>query len=131
MKISPILAALALPLFAHAAATADAGIGTLFYSAEERAAIVQARNGDKSTAVASGIAVSGLVKRADGKGTVWANGRAVPEGTPIPPVAAPGIRPDGVVIDGAKVRVGETLNPRTGERTDLLAPGALSRGKTK
>ncbi len=116
---------------ALAAPSPTGALGTLFYSPDERAAIVQARSGEKTAETASGLAVTGLVKRATGKGTVWVNGQSVPEGQAVPPAAAPTIRHDGVVIDGSRVRVGETLNPRTGERADIVAPGAVSARKSQ
>ncbi|MGE5385606.1 MAG: hypothetical protein ACM3SV_06950 [Betaproteobacteria bacterium] len=124
------LLALPSPL-ALAAPSPAGGLGTLFYSPEERAAIVQARSGEKAAETAAGLAVNGLVKRASGKGTVWVNGQSVPEGQAVPPAAAPTIRHDGVVISGTRVRVGETLNPRTGERADFITPGAVSTAKPK
>ncbi len=128
MSPRPALLLLFLPL----GAIAETGrLGTLFYSPAERAALVSARAGDTHQDSVSGLRLGGIVKRAGGKGTVWVNNQAIPEGQPVPPAATPGITAQGVNIDGKSVRVGETVNLVTGEKTDLLPPGAVSHGKKK
>lgn len=74
--------------------------------------------------------MGGIIKRAPGKGTVWINGKPA-EGQAVPSATAPSLTAHGIILNGKPVRVGETLNPATGERTDLIAPGVLHVGKPK
>jgi len=106
-------------------------LGTLFYSPAERAALVSARAGDTHQDSVSGLRLGGIVKRAGGKGMVWINGQALPEGQPVSTAPAPEITAQGATIDGKPVRVGETVNLITGERIDIVPPDAVSRGKKK
>lgn len=123
--------ALSILLTSLSASAAPEGerLGTLFYSPVERTAIASAREGKAETA--SGLTLSGIIKRDGGKGTVWVNRRPVPEGQPVPPAPTPTITSQGVTIDGKPVRVGETVNLVTGERTDIVPAGAVSTGKSK
>jgi hypothetical protein len=109
---------------AAAAPAAKAVLGPLLYSHQQRVAMVQARS---ATALAEGgsIRLSGLVRREGGKGTVWINRQAIVEGQAPPPAKHTRLTPGGVVIDGQPVRVGETVDLRSHERSDLVAPGAL------
>jgi hypothetical protein len=104
-------------------------LGSLLYSRQERAAIVQARAEPGADAGNSRMRVFGLVKRERGKGTVWINRLALPEGQALPPAKQTRMTPAGIVIDGQLVRVGETLDLRSHERSDLVDPGALSVGE--
>jgi len=122
---------LLLPLTATAAATEGERLGTLFYSPAERAAISAAREGGDGKENVSGLRLGGIVKRAGGKGMVWINGQALPEGQPVSTAPAPQITAQGATIDGKPVRVGETVNLITGERIDIVPPDAVSRGKKK
>lgn len=107
-------------------ATSDR-LGTLFYSAAERAAIVSARQDEPDApASPSQITVNGIVKRQGGPSTAWINGRAVVEGQPVPPATRLGVTQRGVTLDGTAVRVGESLDLSTRERSDIVAPGAVS-----
>lgn len=103
-------------------------LGTLFYSPAERSAISLGRQGEAATTVeaSSVVNVSGIVKRERGNSTVWINGRAVPEGQSVTPVARTTISITGVTLDGQHVRVGETVDINTHERTDIVAPGAVT-----
>ena len=116
---------------AQVSLSADDRLGTLFYSAAERAAIVRARQDEPDApASSSQITVNGVVKRHGGPSTAWVNGRAVVEGQPVPPATRLGVTARGVTLDGAAVRVGESLDMSTRERSDIVAPGAVtSRGK--
>ncbi len=113
------------------AATGGERLGTLFYSPAERAALVSARSGDTRQDTVSGLRLGGIVKRAGGKGMVWINGQPLPEGQPVSTAPAPEITAQGATIDGKPVRVGETVNLVTGERIDIVPPGAVSSGKKK
>lgn len=130
-SITRILFMLLLQAHCVVAAAEAERLGTLFYSPSERSTISSAREGKTGDETASGLAVSGIIKRDNGKGTVWINNKAVAEGQPVPPAAAPGITTQGITIDGKPVRVGETVNLVTGEKTDLIPSGAVSAGKKK
>lgn len=71
----------ALLLAAQAAVAAEPALGTLFFSAEERARLDRLRRGEPELATApapgTGSAVTGFVKRSDGRHTVWIDGRPV------------------------------------------------------
>ena len=68
-------------LAAGIAAAAEPALGTLFFSAEERARLDRLRRGETEPAAApapgAGSAVTGFVKRSDGRHTVWIDGRPV------------------------------------------------------
>ena len=133
------LSVLLLPISAPAQTNQDR-IGTLFYSPQERVAIVHTRSiegpgaakgelgGAKKGGAVSGksVAVSGLVKRNRGKGTAWINGKTVAEGQAVPAAGIPVISPKSVIFDGQSVRVRETLDLESGVRTDALPPGTVS-----
>lgn len=85
---NPFLFALLLASAAHAQAptaptapSAPAELRTLFHSAAEREELDRIRRGDPPEEVASTKrvppAVTGFVKRSDGRDTVWLDGRAV------------------------------------------------------
>jgi hypothetical protein len=68
-------------LAAGIAGAAEPAFGTLFFSAEERGRLDRLRRGESEPAAApaqgEGSAVTGFVKRSDGRHTVWIDGRAV------------------------------------------------------
>jgi len=106
-------------------------LGTLFYSTAERNAVVRARQGNTdakvdAAPVNSPMTVNGVVKRNSGHSTVWVNGQAVPEGQSVPPATRTSISASGATLDGKRVQVGETLDLTTLERSDLVAPGAVT-----
>ena len=128
--LSVLLAGSALA--AQGAMSAGDRLGTLFYSAAERAAIVSARQDEPDApASPSQITVNGVVKRQGGPSTAWINGRAVVEGQPAPPATRLGVTERGVTLDGTAVRVGESLDLSTRERTDIVVPGAITSGGKK
>jgi hypothetical protein len=124
-----LAALLAGPLLANETArqTGDR-LGTLFYSAAERSAITRARQGDADTATQTStlIHLNGFVQRERGKGTVWLNGLAVPEGQSLSPEASSKLSAHGVTVNGQRVRVGQTLDITTREISDVLAPDAVT-----
>ncbi|MEO5691877.1 MAG: hypothetical protein ABIQ72_02030 [Usitatibacter sp.] len=78
-----VIAGVSLPAFAAV------DIGTLFYTAEERARLDRLRRGDPQ--VVEGVVaapaygpreVTGFVKRSDGRSTLWIDGIAVPATSP-------------------------------------------------
>jgi hypothetical protein len=70
-----------LLLAAGIARAAEPALGTLFFSAEERSRLDRLRRGESEPSAApvqgEGSAVTGFVKRSDGRHTVWIDGRAV------------------------------------------------------
>lgn len=111
---------------AHVAGAAPMGnLPTLFYTPLERQAISAGRlpapaAGDMAEP-ASTTQLNGIVRRAAGKGTVWINDKPVPEGTS----PAGKIQALGAVVDGRRMRVGESVDLISGARTDVVAPGAV------
>lgn len=114
--------------WALAAISETKPLGTLFYTPTERAAITGARDGKDTQEAPSGITLSGVIKRARGKGTLWINNKPIAEGQAIPPTTTPQLTAQGVTIDGKPVRVGETINLITGEKSDLLPSSAVNSG---
>lgn len=115
-------------------ATADSTppLGTLFYTPAQRQEIERLRKTGPDAAVASpslsgapsGSRLSGVVQRADGKGTVWVNARPIAQEKP----GAPKIHGVDALVAGKRLRVGEALDPVTGQRTADLPPGAVQVG---
>lgn len=99
------LAALALAFVAPAAAAAE--LGTLFHTPEERARLDKLRRGEPEVvigAVRSGPpAVTGYVKRSDGRHTVWI------DGTPLPASPDAGRLLESQAVRGYSHRSDETL----------------------
>jgi hypothetical protein len=81
--------------------------GRLFFTAAERAMLDRQRlsAGDAPT---QHLRLDGIVQPSRAAPSAWVNGR-----------------PAAAVVDTAELQVGETLNPATRERTDLLASGAV------
>lgn len=125
-----LLLALATPPALFAAPPAEQ-LGTLFYSPAERAAITSGREEKGGAVIPASLKLGGIVKRETGKGTVWLNNQPLNEGQSVPLASTPSITATGIHIDGKAVRVGETVNLVTGERSDILPPGAVSSGKGK
>jgi hypothetical protein len=96
---------------------------TLFYTPAQRADIVRARMGsaeDLSSGATSQL--TGIVRRGNGKSTVWINGKAQPEGD----AKTPPIKGLDAVVEGQRLRVGESVDVFTGARGDVVAPGAVT-----
>lgn len=133
-------AALALLLTIGAAAsslatpTAETEMGMLFYSPAERAAIERARSGSGAVveeAAPSALQLSGLVRRGGGKSTAWINNRPWPEGPLNVARHAATVGAGGVSVDGRPLRVGETLDLTTGQRSDVVAAEAVRQRQSK
>lgn len=125
-QIAGWLAAVAPASAAEAAPTARAALDVLFYTPAERRAMVRARSGSTEQEDSSLARVSGIVKRERGNSTAWINQQPVAEGHSLAPTTRTTISGAHVTLDGQRVRVGETLDLRTRERTDLVAPGAVT-----
>jgi hypothetical protein len=106
-------------------------IGTLFYSPMERVAINRERVEGSSTATSTQVSVSGVVKRDHGNSTVWINGKAVREGQALPQTRQTRISANGVLLDGQRIQVGETVDLNTHQRSDVVPPGAVSNKEQK
>jgi hypothetical protein len=112
----------------------DARFGVLFYSPAERAAIVRARRGEagedqnqgNGKNVSNLATLDGVVKRERGKGTLWINREAIPEGQSPPSLSTSVPTAAGAAINGKRVRVGESLDLSTGERSDIVPDGTVS-----
>jgi hypothetical protein len=110
--------------------TAARPVGTLFYSPAERQAIETQRHGEATATGAvpsTHVQFAGQVRRERGKGTVWLNNRPLPEGQAGVLKQPPAIISNGILIDGQSLRVGETLDLSTGQRADVVPPGAIAR----
>ena len=97
-------------------------LGTLFYSPAERAALVAARSGIAQTAI---YTLNGITLRAAGKSVAWINGRAVTQVPPDPVIPTLVIHPDHVLIEGKVIKVGESLDINSGQRTLRLPEKAV------
>lgn len=107
-------------------------VGTLFYSATERRHIDQARSGDPTDAAPALVYVNGIVKRRGGLGSAWINGQPVAENQPVPAInGAATISGAGIMVNGQPLRVGETLNLTTQQRSDVVAPGTVIHQDTR
>jgi hypothetical protein len=106
---------------------ADA-LGTLMYTPVQRQAIGQARLGIFEGATApvrsSRTRLDGVVARARGRGTAWVNGEPVAQGT------NPSTRIQGTeaIVEGHRLRVGQSFDKSTGVKSDVVAPGAVRQG---
>ncbi len=99
---------------------------TLFYSPSERAAVVRERAGDVPGGQEQRLRVSGIVKREHGHSTAWVNQQVVSEDPSEPAMRGSAITDSTVTVDGERLRVGETLNLRTRQRTGIVDATALS-----
>lgn len=124
------------------ALAADARIGRLFLRPAERAALDVVRQNDKppekivhagppaedetADVAAAMVTVHGYVKRSDGKGTVWINGRPLQEQETTPEVSVGRLRNDSdqvqIRLPGAgqtiHLKVGQSYNPASGKVAD-------------
>lgn len=99
---------------------------TLLYTPAQRHDINRSRQGMAGASAATITRLSGVVRRAGGKGTMWINGQPYPEGSP----QAGEIKGVDAVVEGRQLRVGQGIDKTTGARTDVVAPGAVTpRGK--
>lgn len=108
------------PTLALASTAAD--LETLFYTPAQRLDITRSRQGLAGVSDAAATRLNGVVRRADGKGTVWINGEPFAEGSP----QAGQIKGVDAVVEGRRLRVGEAIDKASGERTDVVAPGAVT-----
>lgn len=106
----------------------SAPLDTLFYTPQERKAITLARKGVQDAGPESSLSrYQGIVRRSAGKNTLWINGKALPQGAPGTP-ATVGL---DALVDGTRLRVGQALDTSSGERSDVVVPGAVTLQKAK
>lgn len=107
-----------------AIAADSVAIETLFYTPAERVTINRSRQaaGGQGAESASYFRLSGVVRRQNARGTAWVNGQPIREAPP------PGLQIRGVdaVVDGRRLKVGESVDSVSGARTDVVAPGAVT-----
>ena len=104
-----------------ALAIPQSALQTLFYTPAQRQEMSRARLGLTGAQEATSTRLDGVVLRAAGKSTVWLNQQAHREGqAPAGP-----LRGVDALVDGQRLRVGERVDKTSGERTDVLAPGAV------
>jgi hypothetical protein len=89
-------------------------LGTLFYSPAERAALIAARSGIAQTAI---YTLNGITLRGAGKSVAWINGHAATQVPPDPVIPTLVIHTDHVLIEGKVIKVGESLDINSGQRT--------------
>ena len=117
------------------AAVADETLGRVFFTPEKRAALERSRKLNLRQAQqmeGATMSLEGIVRRSDGNGTAWINGRPHNVSDPRHGVAI-GLRPDAAgatvsVGDEApsRLRVGETVNRGTREKRDVLGEGRVA-----
>jgi len=99
-----------------------AGLETLFYTPAERQKMTLNRTGQAGVAPVSATRLTGVVRRAHGKSTVWINAQPVAEGSPV----VEAIQAGSAVVNGHRLRVGEGIDTSSGERLDVVVPGAVT-----
>lgn len=117
----------------QAARAAEPVVGRLFFTPAQRASLDVARTQrarntlanektvDESTPVAQTITYGGMVRRTDGKSTVWINGQPVNDHDPAGGVSLVGrVRPDGSVSLQAP-QSGRSIDLKPGQSVELLS----------
>lgn len=142
------LGMMALLLGADVALAGSLPLGTVFYSPEERRQLVDRRNGivdevvvvpetkvveeaplaveaEAKPPASRPMTVSGIVSRSGGRSVVWLNGQPVAESPADPSLPALRLSTDQASIDGKAVKVGETIDLVSGDRSSPLPDGAI------
>ena len=120
------------------AASAEEALGRLFFSPERRQTLDRQRQFNiqekQETPEDPTLTINGIVTRSSGKRTVWINGVAQNENeTPSGVSVTPSRKEPGRVVvqtsDAAvgNAKVGDTVNRNSGESTDLLNGGSITR----
>jgi hypothetical protein len=136
--------AASIPAAAQAAQAARAAdsVGRLFFTPAQRASLdiartqrarntlVSERTVDETTPVAQTVTYGGMVRRGDGKSTVWLNGRPVNDNDPVGGVSLVGrVGPDGSVTLQVP-QSGRSVNLKPGQSIELLS-GAIEEGYSR
>ena len=102
---------------------ANSDLDTLFYTPAQRANIIGERQGQAGDSLfGTKQQLTGVVRRTNGNSTVWVNGKAQKEGNP----KTPPLKGVDAVVEGKRLRVGESVDSLTGARADVVAPGAVT-----
>lgn len=111
-------------------------LGRLFLTPERRAILERQRQlniQEVQTIEGATVTVDGVVTRSSGRSTVWVNQRAQHEntlGTGVATHISPNNPGRVTVAPGdespASLRVGETINRGTGEKTDAIGDGRIT-----
>lgn len=103
--------------FQQTAMAADGdSLGRLFFTPEQRLLLDrQRRFGATYESGSSAVQLDGTVTRTRGKPTTWINGRSLDQDR------------DETVVFGVPLRVGESLDPATRQKTDIVPDGSISR----
>ncbi|HUW38335.1 MAG TPA: hypothetical protein VMV91_13505 [Rhodocyclaceae bacterium] len=123
--------AVALALTSATRPALAAGLGSLFFTPEQRSRLDRQRNGDRQPPTDSALLViDGVVRRSDGRTVIWINGVAQRGGIPGIRIFPSPQDPSRVTLGiqgGAPVRlrVGESVNRATRKRDDGLAGGSI------
>lgn len=105
--------------------SAPAELGTLMFSPQQREEIVRARHGQAGLLQELSLKrLNGVVKRSNGKNTVWVNDSAMSESNPN----APRIVGLDAIVKDKRLRVGESVDAITGDASDLVPPGSVRLG---
>lgn len=113
------------------AAVSAEPLGRLFFTPEQRALLERQRQTGSAQSTPAltdeSVRLDGMLTRSDGPTTVWLNGRQLPEAHAAGIRAAAHGRATTATVSGrpADVRVGETLDPVTGARRDLVDPDSI------
>ena len=108
MRASHAVLAAAMVASLELAACAADDLGTLFFTPQERASLDRMRRGEPespSLARMARHAVTGFVRRSDGRNTVWIDGAPIPlSGAPPEAILEPGAKREDARANGG-VRV--------------------------
>ena len=128
--------AAALALLAHVSPAEAEPLGRLFFTPDRRAVLERQRQLNiqektQETVVVEKLHLNGVVQRSGGKTTVWVNGRPQSNEDNTGIVLRPLPKDPGKVSvsvgdeNPTTLRIGETINRGTQEKTDELAGGQL------
>ena len=123
-------------------AHAEDGLGRLFFTPERRQILDRQRQMNIQTRPETPedptLTINGVVARSSGKRTVWINGVAQNENDLPGDVSVIPNRkePARVIVNTgqastANARIGETINRTTGEASDLLGDGTITRTRPR
>lgn len=125
-----VLCAALLPL----PVAAEQALGRLFFTPEKRAALERSRRLNLRQAQQNEgetLSLDGIVRRSDGSGTAWINGRPHYVADPRHGVAIglqPGAAGASIAVGDeapSRLRVGETVNRGTREKSEPLGSGSI------
>lgn len=116
-------------------AAGEQALGRLFFTPEKRAALERSRRLNLRQAQqmeGETLSLDGIVRRSDGSGTAWINGRPHYVADPRNGVAIglqPGAAGASISVGDeppSRLRVGESINRGTRDKNDLISNGRIS-----